>query len=410
MSYLDLDLNLTDEQIALKEGIHRFAREVLRPAGIELDALASPEEVLKSETYRRVFKQAYELGYHTILISDGYGGLGLEPLEVHIALEEMGWGSAGWTIGIGVACFPAFMGGVVPEEKIINEIILPFCENRDASIIGCWAITEPDHGSDMLMGGTPHFEDAACAGRVRARKEGAEWVISGQKAAWVSNGTVATHALCYLGIEPEKGPSGGGIAIIPLNLPGVTRGKPLNKMGQRDLNQGEIFFDEVRIPAEFMLCDAESYPAMLDITLATANAAMGAIFTGVARSAFELALDYARERIQGGQPICRHQAVQQKLFTMFSKIEAARQLSRAAMIYNYNMTPPATQYSIASKIFCTQTAFEVASEAIQIWGGNGLSKEYPLEKIFRDARASLIEDGSNDTLSITAGAMLLKDA
>ncbi|MBI5586596.1 MAG: acyl-CoA/acyl-ACP dehydrogenase [Deltaproteobacteria bacterium] len=405
-TYLDLNLNLTDEQIALKEGIHRFAKEVLRPASIELDALASPEEVLASETFQRVFRQAYELGYHTVLISDGYGGLGLEPLEVHIALEEMGWGSAGWAIGIGVACFPAFMGGVVPEEKIIDEIITPFCENQDASIIGCWAITEPDHGSDMLMGGTPYFENPACAGRVRARKDGDEWIISGQKAAWVSNGTIATQALCYLNIEPEKGPAGGGIAVIPLNLPGVSKGKPLNKMGQRDLNQGEIFFDEVRIPAEFMLCDAESYPAMLDITLATANAAMGAIFTGVARSAYELALDYARERVQGGRPIIGHQAVQQKLFHMFTKVETARQLSRAAMIYNYNMTPPATQYSIASKVYCTQAAFEVASEAIQLFGGNGLSKEYPVEKIFRDARAALIEDGSNDILAITAGAML----
>lgn len=406
MSYLDLNLNLTDEQMALKENIHRFAKEVLRPASIELDALPTSEEVLKSETFRRVFRQAYELGYHTILVTDGYGGLGLEPLEVHIALEEMGWGSAGWTVGIGVSCFPAFMGGVLPEPRVIDEIIVPFCECKDASIIGCWGITEPDHGSDMLMGGTTHFNDPACSGRVRARRDGDEWVISGQKAAWVSNGTIATHALVYLGIEPDKGPAGGGIAIVPLNSPGVSKGKPLNKMGQRDLNQGEIFFEEVRIPAEFMLSDPESYPAMLDITLATANAAMGAIFTGVARSAYELALNYAKERIQGGRPIFQHQAVQQKLFHMFTKVESARQLSRAALIYNYNMTPPATQYSIASKVYCTNAAFEVASEAIQIFGGNGLSKEYPIEKIFRDARAAMIEDGSNDILAITAGAML----
>ena len=406
MSYLDLNLNLTDEQVALKENIHRFAKEVLRPSSIELDSLATPEEVLKSETFQRVFRQAYELGYHTILVTDGYGGLGLEPLEVHIALEEMGWGSAGWTVGIGVSCFPAFMGGVLPEPRVVDEIIVPFCECKDASIIGCWGITEPDHGSDMLMGGTTYFNDPACSGRVRARRDGNAWVISGQKSAWVSNGTIATHALVYLSIEPDKGPAGGGIAIVPLNSPGVSKGKPLNKMGQRDLNQGEIFFDEVRIPAEFMLSDPESYPAMLDITISTANAAMGAIFTGVARSAYELALDYAKERIQGGRPIFQHQAVQQKLFHMFTKVESARQLSRAALIYNYNTTPPATQYSIASKVYCTNAAFEVASEAIQIFGGNGMSKEYPIEKIFRDARAAMIEDGSNDILAITAGAML----
>lgn len=406
MSYLDLNLNLTDEQTALKEGIHRFAKEVIRPAGIELDALASPEEVLRSETFKRVFRQAYELGYHSILVTDAYGGLGLDPLEVHIALEEMGWGSSGLAIGIGVACFPAFMGGVLPEPRVIDEIIVPFCECRDASIIGCWAITEPDHGSDMLMGGTSYFNDPACSGKVRAVRDGDEWVISGQKAAWVSNGSIATHALVYLNIDPGKGPAGGGIAIVPLDLPGAGKGKPLNKMGQRDLNQGELFFDQVRIPAEFMLSDPESYPAMLDITLATANAAMGAIFTGVARSAYELALVYSKERVQGGRPIFEHQSTQQKLFQMFTKVEAARQLSRAAIIYNFNMIPPATQYSIASKVFCTQAAFEVASDAVQLFGGNGLSKEYPIEKIFRDARASLIEDGSNDILAVTAGAML----
>jgi alkylation response protein AidB-like acyl-CoA dehydrogenase len=140
---------------------------------------------------------------------------------------------------------------------------------------------------------------------------------------------------------------------------------------------------------------------MLDITLSTANAAMGAMFTGVARAAYEEALQYAKLRVQGGQPLFEHQLIKHKLFAMFTKIEAARALSRAAMIYNYNNTPPNVEYSIASKVFCTQTAYEVASEAIQIFGGNGLAREYPVEKFFRDARAGMIEDGANDSLMIT---------
>jgi alkylation response protein AidB-like acyl-CoA dehydrogenase len=155
-----------------------------------------------------------------------------------------------------------------------------------------------------------------------------------------------------------------------------------------------------------MLVDQESYEAMLDVTLSTANAAMGAIFTGTARAAYEEALAYSKERVQGGKPLFEHQIIKHKLFNMFMKVEAARALSRAAMIYNYNNTPPSIEYSIASKVFCTNTAFEVANEAVQIFGGYGMSKEYAIEKIFRDARAALIEDGANDSLMITGAHKL----
>ena len=134
------------------------------------------------------------------------------------------------------------------------------------------------------------------------------------------------------------------------------------------------------------------------------------MFVGLARAAYEEALDYSKKRVQGGKPLFDHQMIKHKLFNMFMKIEAARSLSRAAMIYNYNNTPPMIQYSIASKVFCTDTAFEVTNAAVQIFGGNGVSREYPVEKaiedlslvLFRDARAGLIEDGANDSLMITA--------
>ena len=202
--------------------------------------------------------------------------------------------------------------------------------------------------------------------------------------------------------------AGSGVAVIPLDQPGVTKGKPLNKLGQRALNQGEIFFDNARIPKHYMLVQPEGYPFIIDSVLATANAFMGACFTGVARAAFEEALNYCRHRVQGGKPICEHQAVQLKLMDMFIKVEAARALSRAAMVYNSTTLPPATQYSIASKVFCTQTAFEVASDGLQLFGGYGLAKEMLIEKLFRDARASMIEDGTNEVLSL-AGARRIID-
>ena len=313
-TYTDLNIDLTPEQISIKEETHRFSKEVLRPASLELDKLEDPEEVIKSPLFWSTMKKGYELGYHTIFIPDTWGGIGLDPLEVHIVLEELGWGSADFTIGLGIACFPAFFASMLPSDRLIEEIIEPLCNDTKASIIGCWGITEPEHGSDTLSPGTPEFRDPEISGQTTAYLDGNEWVINGQKSAWVSNGTIATHSLVYLTIDPSLGMSGGGIAIVPLNLPGIKKGKPLNKMGQRALNQGEIYFDNVRIPEEYMLVDPESYETMLDITLATANASMGAIFTGLARAAYEEALAYAKQRRQGGKILFEHQIIKHKLF------------------------------------------------------------------------------------------------
>ena len=158
-----------------------------------------------------------------------------------------------------------------------------------------------------------------------------------------------------------------------------------------------------------MIVDPESYEAMTELTLGHANATMGAYFTGVAQAAYDLAVKYSTERVQGGKRLCDHQWVQKKLFDMFVKVETSRSFSRSAMVYNMNTTPPDVKYSIASKVYCTQAAFEVASDAIQLFGGYGLSRELPIEKLFRDTRAGMIEDGSNDTLSMTAGRMILKE-
>jgi len=248
----------------------------------------------------------------------------------------------------------------------------------------------------------------ALAFDVQADWEDGEWVIRGQKSSWVSNGTIATHAMVHMGVDRAQGMAGSAIAFVPLDRPGVTRGKPLNKLGQRALNQGEIFFDGVRIPGEYMLVPSQGYSNMGDMILAGANAGMGATFTGVARAAFEEGLNYARQRVQGGTLICEHQAVQLKLMDMFIKVEAARGLSRAAMVYNGSTLPPAAEYSVAAKVFCTRAAFEVASDALQLHGGIGLAKGVLIEKLFRDARAALIEDGTNEVLSL-AGARRVID-
>ena len=190
--------------------------------------------------------------------------------------------------------------------------------------------------------------------------------------------------------------------VFSLDRPGITKGKPCECVGARELNQGEIFFDHVRIPADYMVIPPDAYALATEMILALANGAMGSTFVGVAQAALDLAIDYAKNRVQGGVPIFQHQNVKMRLFEMFRKVQAARALSRQVTLYNSINLPPKLELAVASKVTSTNTAFEVASSALQIFGGNGLSREYPIEKLLRDARASMIEDGCNDLLSIVA--------
>ncbi|HET8944174.1 MAG TPA: acyl-CoA dehydrogenase family protein [Dehalococcoidia bacterium] len=407
-TYLELNKNLTPQEESIKREVHQFAEDVLRPASLELDKIPDPSDVIaEGSLFWDVFKQAYQLGHHIMTLPESLGGTGLSPLGRHIYTEEMAWGACDLALGIGVTSFPFHFAIASGNQDIMRDEVMPFVQDRDARFIGCWAITEPQHGSDSLLVGTDQFHQKENAFDLTARLDGDEWVINGQKAAWVSNGTIATHALTFLSVDKERGQAGGGVALIPLKSPGVTKGKPLNKLGQRALNQGEIFFDDVRIPRSYMIIEPAMYHYVIDSVLAGANAFMGAAFTGVGRAAFEEALKYTKQRVQGGKVIAEHQAVQLKLMDMFIKVEASRGLSRAAMVYNQTTSPPATQYSIASKVFCTQSAFTVASDAVQLYGGYGLAKEMLVEKLFRDARASMIEDGTNEVLSLAAARKII---
>lgn len=409
MNYLDIDLTLTEEDIELKKAAHRFAKEVMRPIARKLDEMTPEQVIAKGSPFWEFMRKAYALGYHTILIPDTYGGMDLTSKQQAIIFEELAWGSFGLTVALGVASFPAFGASLVAEEELIEKFIVPFCECKDASIIGCWGITEPDHGSDTLLCHYPSFHDPNIKAQCRARKDGDDWLISGQKSAWVSCGTVATHCALFCQADPSMGHAGGMICIVPLDLPGVSKGKPLNKLGQRDLNQGEIFFDNVRIPQSYVIGGPDAYEALLEIVLSTTTVFMGYASAGLARAAFEEALEYAKNRVQGGKKLVEYPNIQMKLFDMFSKVELTRYYSRMAYMFNQNTSTPAEEYSLVAKVFGTNSAYEIAHDAIQIFGGNGLTKEYLIEKLYRDARATLIEDGSNDTLAIAGGYKMIQN-
>ena len=390
---------LTEMQAQLLGGVRRFADEVLRPTGAVLDRL-SPEEVVAPESpLWTVFARFADLGLSVGALAQ----LPEDDLAVLLPLfwEELGRGDAGLAISLGVGMLPALMLASWGRLDVLARV--------GEQQLGCWGITEPDHGSDVLDADRRVFDPVGEYGKpncLATRRDG-RIVLNGQKAAWVSNGGIAQICLLYTAFDRGRGPGEGGVLLVPLDRPGVSRGRPLDKLGQRALNQAEIFFDDVELEEELLVAGPEQYRDAVYSILAEANASMGAVFTGVAQAAYDAALAYAHQRRQGGVPIIVHQSVRQRLFHMFRRVEAARALARRVFRYNATAAIPALQGSIAAKVTATQTAFDVASDALQLFGGNGLSREYPIEKILRDARASMIEDGCNEMLSIKGGSYLI---
>lgn len=401
MSSTDFEVDLSHEEREIRDTVHRFAEEVLRPVGRELDRLPPEDVIDKGSALWKVFDQYDELGVGGLNFDDPDLSAMTQARIQAIVLEELAWGDSGIALSLACRGMMAPWATMTGQEDLIQRYATP--GNKE---VGCWAITEPDHGSDTLATTEPHYTDPAVKANCIAKKDGDDYVIRGQKSSWVSNGPIATASALFCTIEGDKGFDGGGVAVMPLDLPGVSKGKPLDKLGQRALPQGEIFFDDVRIPGSYMLADQATYTGTLNTQLTLANAFMGVSFSGVARSAFDLANTYASERVQGGKPIREHQSVKLRLFDMFRKVETASAFARKVFVYNSVSESPQLHYSIAAKTYCTQVAFDVASMAVQIFGGNGLSREYPVEKIMRDARASLIEDGCNEVLSIVGAASL----
>ena len=407
---ITVPVSLTPDQESFRAEIHAFAKNVVRPAAIAVDKIADPvEAIAPTSPIWEPLRQAFTLGYHKIGFPEALGGIELDPVQNLLFSEELAWGSVDMGFTVASAGFALQFAAAFGSDEILNRYVGPFLELKEPTFLSCWAITEPNHGSDTLTFNLPHFRDPESAGQLRARRDGDFWIINGQKSAWVSNSPIATHALVYLTIDPTRGMAGGGVAFVPLDLPGISKGRPLDKHGQRAFTQGEIFFDNVRLPREFMLVDCDGYVQAVETILTMANAAMGTGFAAVARAAYEEAFAYAQQRVQGGRPICEHQLIQKKLFDMWVKVEAATYLSRSVQMRNA-AEQGEIERSISSKVFCTQAAFEVASEAVQVHGGYGMTKEFFVEKLLRDARASLIEDGTNEVLSLAGFQRLLDKA
>ncbi|HUT54910.1 MAG TPA: acyl-CoA dehydrogenase family protein [bacterium] len=469
MGYFELNANIGRKAKVFQEAAKEFGHEVMRPAGIELDKLQDPADVMaKGSRLWDVLKKSRELGFHKLMIPRAYGGLmGKAPDNaMSLVAEQMGYADAGLAISMEVASMPFAFAVIAPDARVRNWA-REYAEDLEANMVGCWAITEPDHGTDWVMGITREGTNPKTAPSLKAVKKGDEYILNGRKSAWVSNGTIATHAVLHVGLDQSKGMHGAGLAMCPLDLPGISKGKPLDKIGQRPLNQGEIIFEEVKLHQKYMIIPVPGFFGgnILGATfLGVANSQMGLTFSGLARAVFDEAFRFAKENTMSGAPLIEQQNIRLKLFNMFMASESARLFAHtvterlrsgrpnpvaravtslflstrapfwaagkgvqrffklyekyhenekvAALVKRFSRLDRDGgiidwgKYGIASKILATETAFNVASEAMQIFGGKGLTTEYPIEKMFRDARASLIEDGANESLALAAAESL----
>ena len=401
LGFLGAESPLSDEERAIVDTLRRFADNEMRPLGEQLDRMTPEAVIAPASPLWAFYAKFQELGFTVDLMVE------MEPLQraklMCLFYEILGWGDSGLAISIGASTLPRYL-----SRLFGNDYLASLCPDN---LIGCWGITEPDHGSDTLDPDRAAAYVGGAYGRPNcvATLKSDRIIINGQKSAWVSNGVIGQVCILYCAADTGAGadPRHGAVVIVPCNTKGVSKGKPLDKMGQRALVQGEIFFDHVELPLENLLAGPENYQRAVYAIHTEANALMGACFTGLAQRAFELAYAYAHERKQGGAPIIRHQNVDYRLFHMFRKVEASRALTRRVVEYNMTATQPVLHAAMTSKITGTQTAFEVASDALQIFGGNGMTRAYPMEKLLRDARASLIEDGCNEILATLGGYALV---
>ncbi|UGY94889.1 acyl-CoA dehydrogenase family protein [Streptomyces gobiensis] len=392
MAEFALDLN--DDQKAVQEWIHGFAADVMRPAAAEWDE--------REETPWPIIQEAAKIGLYSL---DFYAQQFFDPtgLGIPMAMEELFWGDAGIglsIVGTGLAAVGVLANGT--EEQVGTWIPQMYGDADDVKV-AAFCSSEPDAGSDVS------------AMRTRAVYDGAkdEWVLNGTK-TWATNGGIANVHVVVAVVDPELGARGHASFIIPPDTPGLSQGQKFKKHGIRASHTAEVVLEDVRIPGHCLLGGKEK----LDERLArarerartggarTKNAAMatfeasrpavGAQAVGIARAAYEVALDYAKTRVQFGRPIIDNQGIAFQLADMRTRIDAARLLVWRASWMAAAGKPFDSAEGSMSKLFAGETAKSVTSQAMQILGGNGFTREYPVERMHRDAAIYTIFEGTSE--------------
>jgi len=364
-----VDLTLTDEQKDLRELAHSFAEKDIRKVAWDYDKDGTwPQDIVD---------KAWEIGLMNTHIAEEYGGPGLDYLSGCLIEEEMGWGCSGIGTSLmanGLASAPVGLGG---SEEVKKKYLGMLTE---APKLASFCLTEPDAGSDVS------------GMKTTAVKKGDKYVINGSK-CFITNGGYADWFTVYAKTDKDAGHRGISAFVVPKDDT-VTVDKKEDKLGQRASNTATITFNETEIPADNLLGEENHGFKLAMMTLDRTRPGVSGLAVGIAQAAFEFAAEYSKERVQFGVPIAMHQAVAFMIADMATKIEASRLLVwQSAVLLDQGKRN--TLAASHAKRFAADTAMEVTVDAVQVYGGYGFIKEYPVEKLMRDAKIMQLYEGTS---------------
>jgi acyl-CoA dehydrogenase len=364
-----IDFSLTEEQAALREMAHNFAQREIRPVAWDYD---------RDSTWpQAIIERAWEVGLMNSQIPEEYGGAGASAMDGVLIQEELGWGCSGIGTSIsvnGLASAPVLLGGSEEIKKTYLGML------TEAPKLASFCLTEPDAGSDVS------------GMRTRAVKRGDKYVINGSK-TFITNGGHADWYTVYAKTDPEAGHRGISAFVVPRDA-GVTVDKHEDKMGQRASDTASLTFNDVEVPAANLLGEENHGFKLAMMTLDRTRPGVAAMAVGIARAALEFAADYSKERVQFGVPIAMHEGVQFLIADMATKVHVARLAAwNSAVLLDQGERN--TLESSHAKRFAADTAMEVTTDAVQVYGGYGFIKDYPVEKLMRDAKIMQLYEGTS---------------
>ncbi len=367
-----LDFTLTNEKKLFQKTVREFCEKEIKPIASKIDK----EEFFPTDLYKKMGK----MGLMGMTVPQKYGGAGIDRISYMIALEEIS--RVCGSTGITVEAHNSLGLGHIYEKGTEKQRKKYLPELTSGKAIAAWALTEPNAGSD------------ASATQTNAVLDGNEWVINGTK-QFITSGDIADVTTVMAMTDKSQGAKGISAFIVDKDTPGFKVGQLEDKLGLRGSHTSELIFDNCRIPKENLLGElGKGFVGAMNI-LDRGRTAIGAMSVGIARGAFEDALEYAKQRQQFGKPIGKNQAIQWMLADMATEIDAARLLVyRAAYLEDQNVR--FTKEASMAKLFASEIAMRTTVKAIQIYGGNGYMREYPLERYYRDIKLCTIGEGTSE--------------
>ncbi len=374
---------LTPEQQLLRDEVRRFAEERIQPEVARRDRA--------SEFPAAPVREMAEMGLLGMLVPEAYGGTGLDAVSYVVAVEEVSrvCPSTAVTMSVtnSVGCWPIAQFGT--EE--LKRRVLP--ELASGRAIGGFGLTEPTSGSD------------AASLRTRARRDADAWVLDGEK-AWITNAGPGRWFVVLARSGPEEGHRGISAFVVPAEAPGFAVGADEHKLGLRASATAALSFAQCRIPAANLLGEEGQGFKIALATLDHSRLGIAAQAVGIHQRALDLAIAYARDRVQFGAPIARHQAIQFQLAEMATELEAARALTRTAAIRESERD--AGRWASEAKLYASEAAIRACHHSLQIHGGNGFSEEYEIARLYRDVRVTTIYEGTSEMQRLVIARALLR--